>query len=371
MRWLPYLDAALEPRLREPGKLPPDVRVALRIGTFEKLIRETPGYALVDAWVGIVKRDRPGLAGLVNAVLRRVTAPESASEAIRHALPRWLFDAFQQSLGDEASAAAMGMLQAEPLWLFEHRPGAADALADEGAEVAPGPLPHTLRVRLARPLGETRAFREGFVQPQNPSSSLPARLLDVQPGERVLDLASGRGIKTAQLAAAGAEVVAVERSRRRSRQAEANLARLGLHAEHVVADIDAAPDLLPARKVLLDAPCTGTGTLRGHPEIKLRITPPDVAQLADVQRSMLDVAGALTQEGGRLVYAVCSLTCDEGEAQVASFVERHPAFVPRLLRPALPHRPTPHGAYLLPTGGLDGFFVSVLDRGRAGGGRSA
>jgi 16S rRNA (cytosine967-C5)-methyltransferase len=366
LRWLPYLDAALAPRLREPDMLPQDVRDALRLGAWEKLIKGTPPYALVDAWVEIVKGRWPKLAPLANAVLRRVDAPPNPTHAERVALPPWLFEAFEAALGDDATRAAEGMLRPEPLWLTVHRAGAAEVLAEDGADVEDGPVPHTLRVRLPVPLGATRAFREGWVQPQNPASSLPTRWLDARPGERVLDLASGRGIKSAQLASAGARVVAVESSRRRSRQAEANLRRLGLDAEHVVADLASVPDLDPARRVLLDAPCTGTGTLRGHPEIKLRVTPEDVASLADLQRRLLDTAAALTLPGGRLVYAVCSLTRAEGEDQVAAFVQRHPAFSSRPLRPSVPHRPTPHGVYVLPVEGLDGFFVSVLEHGVAG-----
>lgn len=366
LRYLPYLDAALAARLEDPGKLPPDVVNALRIGTYEKLIRETPPFALVDSWVEIVKRSYPKLAALANAVLRRVEAPETPSDAVRVALPAWLLDVFRASLGDDALRSADGMLQPEPLWLVGYQTGAVAALEADGADVEPGPVPNTLAVRLHRPLAETRAFREGFVQPQNPASTIPARLLAPRPGERVLDLAAGRGIKTAQLAAAGAYPVAVELTRRNARQSEANLRRLGLRAEHLVADLTTVPpDVEPARRVLLDAPCTGTGTLRGHPEIKLRLSPADIEGLARLQREMLDTAAALTAPSGRLVYAVCSLTLAEGEEQVASFLERHPAFTSRPVRPELRHRPTRHGAYLLPVSGLDGFYVAVLERGRS------
>jgi 16S rRNA (cytosine967-C5)-methyltransferase len=130
----------------------------------------------------------------------------------------------------------------------------------------------------------------------------------------------------------------------------------------VIADLTGVPDLEPARRVLLDAPCTGTGTLRGHPEIKLRLSPADIDSVAALQRRLLDTAAALTAPDGRLVYAVCSLTPAEGEEQAAAFVARHHGFTARALRPEVPHHATPHGAYLLPVDGLDGFFVSVLER---------
>lgn len=353
--------------MKAPGKLPPDVVTALRIGTYEKLIRSTPPYALVDSWVEVVKAAHPKLAPLANAVLRRVEPPSDPTDAERLALSPWLLGLLVEVLGDQAETAARGMLEPEPLWLLTHRPGAVDVLESEGATVDQGPLPHTLAVRLDRPLGSTKAFREGWVQPQNPASTLPARLLAPRPGERVLDLAAGRGIKTAQLAAAGARPVAIEGSSRRSRQAAANLARLGLAADHLVADLTSVPNIEPAAKVLLDAPCTGTGTLRGHPEIKLRLGADDLHSLASLQRELLDTAVALTAPGGRLVYAVCALTHLEGEGQAAAFVDRHPDFQARPLRPALPHRATAHGAYVLPVEGLDGFFVAVLERGENSG----
>ena len=194
-----YLDACLAPLLKRPDKLPADILNALRLGAYELLIRETPRRAVVNEWVEEVKRDYGKLSGLVNAVLRRLE-PVNVSPAVRYGVPDWLYEEWTELFGAKAEAVARGMAEPEPLWLLSYHPDTAASLQDEGCEVTPGPLPDTLAVRPSRPLAALEAFKRGLVQPQNPSSTLPARLLDVQLGERVLDLASGNGIKGAQLA---------------------------------------------------------------------------------------------------------------------------------------------------------------------------
>jgi 16S rRNA (cytosine967-C5)-methyltransferase len=361
LRWRIWLDAALAPRLREPERLPEAVREALRLGAYEILRRGTPPHAAVHSWVEVARRHAPRLTGLVNAVLRRVEPPADPDPATRVALPRWMWRHLEAALGDRAEAAALAMRAPGPLWLSERADGAVDALREEGAEVEAGPIPGTLRVRPGRPLAQLRAFRDGLVQPQNPASAWVADALGASPGARVLDLASGRGVKAARLAAAGGRVEAVEAREAHVAQARRNLARLGLAATHRVADLRTPPaDLEPAPYVLLDAPCTGTGTLRGHPELAFRLAPDDVADRAALQDRLLDTAAALTAPGGRLVYAVCSLTREEGPERVAALRARRPAFRPEPLAPPLPHRAAGDGAFLLPEGGLDGFFVARL-----------
>jgi len=363
VRRLPALDAVLAPRLRAADRLPNAVRAALRAGAFELAVRGTPRHAVVDGYVEVVKATAPRLAGLVNAVLRRADPATELDRPTRLCLAPWLLEALERSLGEPAArAAAEGMLAPEPLWLSAFRPDAEARLRAEGCEVAPGPLPHTLRVRPAGPLGRLSAYREGAVQPQNPSATVPVSALGDVAGLRVLDLAAGAGIKTALLARSGAEVVAVDLDADKARAAVANLSRLGLRAEHVSADLSSPLALRPAPRVLLDAPCTGTGTLRGHPEIKLRLTPAQVARAAEAQRAMLDVAASLTASGGVLVYAVCSLIEAEGEAQVAAFTARHPGFASEPVDTVLPSVQRRHGLYLLPVDGLDGFYLARLRR---------
>ncbi len=383
-RWRLRIDAALAPLLRSPGRLPPRTLHALRAGAFELLVRDTPPHAAVASWAEVVKGETPALTGLVNAVLRRLSrgegrwdAQDPATElatdlATALALPAWLWQELESTLGAEARRAAAGMLEPEPLWLTAFSSAATQALEAEGCEVAPGPLgtdvfPRSLAVRASKPLSELAAYREGLVQPQNPASLYVASALGARRGETVYDLAAGRGVKSAALAATGARVTAVEIDARRSAAAERNLARLGLTAQHVVADLLAPlPMPLPvqlraagADRVLLDAPCSGTGTLRGHPEIKLRLKPQDLADLAERQSSMLLAASRLVAPGGTLLYAVCALTLAEGARVAERFLTAAPAFSPDPPECPLPHlRSGPGGLYVLSVAGLDGFYLA-------------
>lgn len=365
------LDYALRPHLKAPGKLPPRVLIALRLGAYELLYRGTPSYAAVDAWVAVTKGRTPKLAGLVNAVLRRVEPlPEDAPGYVQASLPEWLLASFGRAVGAQnAALAAQAMLQPEPLWLTALRQEAAAVLAADGAqalELLPGtPPPASLRVRSPLPLARTAAYGQGLVQPQNPSSLQAALLLGAGAGDDVYDLAAGRGVKSAVLAAQGANVVSFEIDPARADAAAQNLARLGLSVRHKVADLTLRPDVKPVSHVILDAPCSGTGTLRGHPEIKLRLTQDQVLKLAALQRRLLTTAAELVAPGGTLVYAVCALTPEEGPEAVADLLARRPDL--RLEPFELPLPTTAAagdvGRYLLPLDGLDGFYLARLRRG--------
>ncbi len=357
-----YLDACLALLLKRPDKLPADVLNALRLGAYELLIRETPRRAVANEWVQEVKRGYGKLSGLVNAVLRRLE-PVETTPAVRYGVPDWLFKEWLEIFGETtALEVARGMSDPEPLWLLSYHSDAAASLENEGCEVQPGPLPGTLAVRPAKPLSALEAFKRGWVQPQNPSSTLPARLLEVQEGERVLDLASGNGIKGAQLAALGGKILSVELDANKVKRSERNLDRLGLTVKHLVLDLREVPTLEPASYVLLDAPCTGTGTLRGNPEIRARLTDKAVAELATLQRELLDTAAALTAPGGTLLYAVCALTKEESTDTATWFLERHPDFGLEPFTTELPNLQAETGTFVLPVDGLDGFFIARFKR---------
>ncbi len=371
LRWAPALDLALGVHLRDADALPPRVRLALRLGAYERAVRRTPAHAAVHAWVELVKRsDGPErrLAGLTNAVLRKVDLADAeriggAAGAV--ALPPALWTHLASALGEEdAAAAARAMLAPGPLWLTTFGTGAVAALEAEGAEVRPGPLPASWSVRPHRPLGELTAFRDGSVQPQNPSSAAVVAALGDVAGRRVLDVGSGHGAKAAQLAAAGAEVVAVELDPRRSATGRHNLARLGHVVTHVVADATQPLDDVPwADAALLDAPCTGTGTLRGHPEIKLRWRPEGARAAAQRQGAMLRHVAARVRPGGRLAYAVCALGREEAEDVVEAFLADHPEWRSVPIDLPLATRAASVGVRILPTeAGLDGFYVAALER---------
>jgi len=370
VRHLRALEAALAPRLEAPERLPERVRLALLAGAYERLLRGTPPHAAVHAWVEVVKRgpraDR-ALAGLVNAVLRRIGTDDLPTPLGAACLAPWLFERLTLALGgDLAERAALGMLRPEPLWLSAPDVDAARSrLGHDGADVAAGPIGGSLRVRAPRPLRTLAAYREGLVQPQNPASLAVVHACGEVAGVRVLDLCGGHGVKAAALAARGAHVVSVERDEGKLRAAARNAARLGVEIDALAWDLTTPPPLEPAQVVLLDAPCSGTGTLRGHPEIGLRLTPAALASLVDLQARLLRTALTCVAPGGRLVYAVCALTPDEGPHQIERLLAESPAITADAPALDLPHvDASGPGAWIVPEDGLDGFYVAALRRER-------
>jgi 16S rRNA (cytosine967-C5)-methyltransferase len=202
------------------------------------------------------------------------------------------------------------------------------------------------------------------------AAALPARLLGDVRGQRVLDLCAAPGGKAAQLAAAGAQVIAVDRSAARLERLAQNLNRLGLTAETVVADAAAWRPWAPADFVLLDAPCTATGTIRRHPDVARLKTPDDVSRLQPVQDRLLDAAWAALAPGGTLVYCVCSLQPEEGPQRIAAFLARHANGTRRPIAAGeiggLAELITGDGdlrtlpCHLAARGGMDGFYAARL-----------
>lgn len=358
LRRLGTLDAVLEPFLRrEP---PHAVRHALRIGAAELLLLGTPPHAAVASAVGLVPRP---FAGLVNAVLRRVAAAgQGALEGLdgpRLDTPAWLWASWHAAYGPAVRAIAEA----------HQRPAPLDLTLAPGAEPPPGgeALPTgTLRFPPGTRITDLPGFAAGRFWAQDAAAALPARLLAARAQERVADLCAAPGGKTAQLAAAGAQVTAVERDPRRAARIGENLARLRLAAETVVAD---ALEWQPGARfdaVLLDAPCSATGTIRRHPDIPHLKRPADVATLAALQSRLIAAAARLLAPGGRLVFATCSLQPEEGEAQVAAALAA--GLLPDPIRPedlpGLPEAVTPAGHLRTrpdlwaERGGMDGFFAA-------------
>jgi len=360
LRRMGSLDAVLDPLLT---RAPPDaVRHVLRLGAAGLLLLDTPAHAAVATAVALARTRRlTPFAGLVNAVLRRVAAAGQAGldglDGPRLDTPAWLWT----SWGKAARAIAEAHGREAPLDL-SMRPG---AMAPDGAETLPTGsvrLPPGTRVQ------DLPGFNEGAFWVQDAAAALPARLLAAQPGERVADLCAAPGGKTAQLAATGAQVVAIERDAHRLRRLHENLARLQLPVEVVQADALqwTPPTLLDA--VLLDAPCSATGTIRRHPDVMRLKRPRDIAELAAGQDRLLAAATAMLRPGGRLVYATCSLQPEEGPARVVGL----PGLRPDPVRPdevaGLYDAITPKGHVrthpgLWPgRGGMDGFFIARFVR---------
>jgi 16S rRNA (cytosine967-C5)-methyltransferase len=221
-------------------------------------------------------------------------------------------------------------------------------------------------------VAEWPGYAEGGWWIQDAAAAVPTRLLDLREGETAVDLCAAPGSKTLQMAAAGAKVVAVDRSAARLRRVTENLQRTGLQAETVAADAAAWADARTFDAVLLDAPCSATGTFRRHPDVLWAAKPGDIAKLAAVQAGLLDAAAARVRPGGRLLYCVCSLEPEEGESQAAGFLKRHPEFARAPMQAGEGGAPeealTATGDLrLLPhhwaeQGGMDGFYVARFTR---------
>lgn len=360
LRYAPALRLALEPLLQ--GKTTPKAWALLLAGAFEKLYLGTAEHAVVNEYVSLARESRFAPPGLVNAVLRRVQAPTGDTPEARYALPAWLAQQFAAVYGDQAPAVMASLLEPQPLWLHLGADG-PDLLEREGSVIA-RTVAGVDEVALSRPLRQTAAYRAGQAQPVNPASAAVVTALGEVRGQAVYDLAGGAGIKAALLAGAGAKVTSVELHAHKHKQARTNLKRLGRRAQLVTHDLTAPlPEAAPASLVLLDAPCTGSGTLRAHPEIKARLTPEAVVEMAQLQEKLLDNAAALVESGGLLVYSVCSVFPAEGPQRVAAFLAAHPEFTPEPLPElGVPLHPAPVGAFTVPLDGLDGFYLARLRR---------
>jgi 16S rRNA (cytosine967-C5)-methyltransferase len=363
LRRMGTLDAVLEPFLR---REPPDpVRNVLRLGAAGLLLLDTPPHAAVATAVALTRRrGLTPFAGLVNAVLRKVAAGGAGLmadlDAPRLDTPAWLWTAW----GRNARSIALAHQQEAPLDVTLK----AGAPVPEGGVVLPS---GSVRFPAGTRVAELPGFEEGLLWVQDAAAALPARLLNVQPGETVADLCAAPGGKTAQLVDAGASVTAIERDPVRLERLAGNLARLHMTATLVQADATAWQPPAPLDAILLDAPCTATGTARRHPDVIRNKRPRDVQTVIQTQDKLLHAAEAMLRPGGRLIYAVCSLQPEEGapriDAAVARGHLRHDPFTPDELA-LLPEALTPEGylrthpALWPDHGGMDGFFAARLVR---------
>ncbi len=298
---------------------------ALLIGAAQILWMDVPDHAAVDLSVRLVQNDRRGAkyAGLVNAVLRRCTregAPLLAELAQQTPdIPAWLMKRWVACYGESTARQVAQALTHEPALDITVKADAADWAARLHGEVLPT---GSVRTLLHGPVALLPGFNEGQWGVQDAAAALPARLLGDIKGKTVVDLCAAPGGKTAQLALGGAAVTAVDRSPARAARLRDNLARLALNADVVVADVNGWSEEHSAQfdAVLLDAPCTATGTIRRHPDIAWLKSEGDVATLADAQRKLLRRAVTLLKPGGTLVYCTCSLEPEEGELAIEALL---------------------------------------------------
>ena len=324
LRRLGALDAALDARLQTP---PPEAaRWLLRLGAAQVLYMDVAAHAAVSVTVeqaAGANATRP-YKGLINAVLRGLARGEEKPVDPQALAPSWLFARWRAAYGEAQARGVAAEIAGEPDTDLSLRAPADEALvAALGAErTATGGLRTPLRGDVAKWPG----YGEGLWWVQDAAAALPARLLHPQPGQDALDLCAAPGGKTLQLAAAGARVVALDRSAARLKRLGENLARTGLSAEVAVADAAAWDDPRTFDAVLLDAPCSATGTFRRHPDVLWAARPGDIAKLSAVQARLLDAAAGRVRPGGRLVYCVCSLEPEEGEAQARGLLDRRADF---------------------------------------------
>jgi 16S rRNA (cytosine967-C5)-methyltransferase len=347
LRVLPALDARFGKHLTRPiDKLDPVTRAVLRTATYQLAhLSRVPPHAVVDESVAIVSRMRGGkLGGLTNAVLRRVAEarPEQPAPPTRVIVPDWVHAELLASLGQERTRALLEARSLPPPVGLRVREGLdREAIARKLAQVLPdgrvelGKVSErALLVWRAGDLRKLAAFAAGELTVQEEGSQWIANDLDVQPGERVADLCAGHGGKAAYFAERVGDrglVVAVDLDERKLEQIAPELARLGVPSQRVeTRAIDLARGVggLPATfdKVLLDAACTGLGTLHRRPDLLLRVEKGDPERLGELQLSMLKNAAKLVREGGVLVYSVCSPTHAEARDVAARFEQAVPGF---------------------------------------------
>lgn len=350
-------------------------REILELGVAQLVFLGMAPHAVIDVAVRSAKADRNALhfSGLVNAVLRKVsTGGEQLREgldAARLNTPDWLWQRWSAHYG-EATARRIASAHVERPGLdISFRDGATVWKAALGGEVLPNG-----QARLAAghaPVPELPGFAEGAWWIQDAAARIPALLMGDLAGRRVLDLCAAPGGKTLQMAAMGAHVTAVDLSEPRLRRLRDNLARTGLAADIIVDDVLAGSLQGEWDAVLLDAPCSATGTIRRHPELPYLKDAGQIKELAGLQRRMLRRAAQFVKPGGTLVYCTCSLEPEEGEAQLRSFLSREESF--EIIAPD--PGSLPEGA-LQPEGwvrtlpfmqyggaqGMDGFFAVALRR---------
>jgi len=390
--WQGRLDYELERvASRALETLAPEILAVMRMALFQlRILSRVPPHAAVDTAVTLARESAgDGLARFVNAVLRNAlrnpvsrpsrTADELGYLATIHSHPRWLVSKFIEWFGlrDAEALLAANNLAAPNVLRLNLARGAAAALAArlerEGFEIASrGRFPETVVLGSA-PLFDAEALRDGICYPQSEASQLVARMLAPARDASVVDCAAAPGGKAAHLAelsGPGGTVVALDLSLAGLKKTRALAARLG-HRNLVAVRADTAT-ALPLRPqsfdyVLLDAPCTGTGTMREHPEIRWRLRPDDFARMAALQTLMLEQAAALVCPQGVIVYSVCSFAPEEGPGVVEDFMVRHPEFnldVPAALRAPFDGLLDDRG-YLRTRpdrGGRDGFFAARLVR---------
>jgi 16S rRNA (cytosine967-C5)-methyltransferase len=372
---------------RSPDQLAPRLRALIEVGLFQLVSGETAPHAAVAETVSAARvLGFEKAAGFVNAILRRFQREQAGilhaidrDLALRTAHPRWFVDALRTDRGDAAAAVLEANNAHPPLWLRVNRmrgslERAQAELAAAGFTVAAHPFaPDALQVAPPTDVRSLPGFVDGRVSVQDAAAQVAVDLLEPQPGEHILDACAAPGGKTCHIlerTRGEAQVTALDFSAQRMTRVRENLERLGLQAQAVIADaanVRAWWDGQPFDRVLLDVPCSATGVIRRHPDIKILRRAKDIPVLARAQAKLLAAAWTVLKPGGRLLYTSCSVLAAENERVVAGFLERTGDvrdLTPQLTQ-AWPTRPPGAGPgyQVLPgEAAMDGFYYACLSK---------
>lgn len=344
----------------------------LRMGIAQLIWLQTPPHAAVHSSVEMTKQIRmEKLGGLVNAVLKRVVREGAdiiaKQDAEKLNTPDWLWKSWEKAYGAENTRKIAAMHLTEPPLDITVKSNPAAWAAELGGVVLPT---GSVRLKDAKNITHLKGFSEGSWWVQDMAATIPARLLGDVRDKKVIDLCAAPGGKTAQLATAGAQVSAVDRSKERIAMLKTNVHRLKLQAEYVTTDASSWLPAFAPDAILLDAPCSATGTLRRHPDVAWHRKLEEIERLTETQAKLLRHALGILHSGGKLVYAVCSLQPEEGEQQITKLLAERDDVELVPVDPAvlggMSQCITKRGEvrtlpmHLAELDGMDGFFAAVL-----------
>lgn len=375
LRRLGQINDLISATLEKPlGRKARSGELLLQLGVCQLLFLDTAEHAAISTTVDLAQSlDQGAYKKLINAILRRLQregkALLGAQDVARLNTARWLWESWTEAYGAEKCRQIAEAHMSEPPLDITPRTNATLWAERLDGDVLPW---GTVRRHKGGNVTELPGFDEGAWWVQDSAAHLAASLLGEVGGKRVIDLCAAPGGKTLYLANKGANVTAVDRSQSRLRRLWKNLDRMNLSADVVCADADGWRPQIPADMVLLDAPCSATGTIRRHPDIQILKTYDDVQRLANLQSRLLDAATDMVAPGGTILFCTCSLQPEEGPAQIEHFLERHRDFrldpvSPDEIFETLPEASAGGMFRSLPCdfaniGGRDGFFAARLVR---------
>lgn len=377
-RHIGQIDAIIAACLDKPGAIKhPFIKDHLRLGIAQLVFLKTPAHAAIHSHVELISKQQ-GMAkakGLVNAVLRRVQREGGrllSATKIEQNYPEWLYKSWVLDYGAETAFKILkASLSEAPTDLVFKSADQAEEFANTH-EAQTLPTGNAVRLFQGGSIPDLEGFEVGDWWVQDLSASLPVHLLGDLTGKRIVDLCAAPGGKTAQLCARGAEVLAIDRSAKRMVRFEENMKRLGFDPDREIVDAALWQPKEQFDVIVLDAPCSATGTLRRHPDMPFQKAPEDIERLVQLQTKLLDHAAQFVKAGGHLVYCTCSLQKLEGEGQIEAFLKSNSDFINDLIQPSelsgLEEVVTKQGFvralpfHLQDKGGMDGFFVARLKK---------